>query len=328
MNQHIKLGSVDQASLTVLVDNKADLIVQSSDNIQYFTDEPLLAEHGFSVLIKLGSAEKTILWDAGVTKISLMENMHRMEIDPSGIEAIALSHGHSDHYAAMTALLVEMDRLPDHKEWESGVTADEIEAWVDECRIPLVLHPAALRERWGVNDDGFLVGPFSPPPAQIWKAFGASIVASEEPYRLYEGCWTTGYVPRTSFEQTGRPKRLRYRKGSEFRPDDLEDDQAILIHVQGKGLIVLSGCAHSGIVNTIEHARQLSGIETIYAVLGGFHLARANEDEIDQTIEYFKGINPSLIVPCHCTGLNAICRFAHEFPDQFIEGVVGTTYLF
>lgn len=328
MSTSIQLGSVDQASLTVLVDNKADLIVQSSEGIEYFRDEPLLAEHGFSALIKLGGAEKTILWDAGVTNISLMENMRRMKIDPSCIEAIALSHGHSDHYAAMTTLLMEMNRLPEPQEWGPAIEEKELETWMEAHRIPIVAHPAALRERWGVNDEGNLVGPFLPPPEQIWSALGASIVVSEEPYRLYEGCWTTGYVPRTSFENSGRPTKLRYRDGPDFHPDDLEEDQAILIHVKDKGLVVLSGCAHSGIVNTIEHARKISGIETILAVLGGFHLARASEEEIDQTIEYFKGIRPSLMVPCHCTGLNAIRRFAQEFPDQFVEGVVGTTYSF
>lgn len=328
MNEQIKLGSVDRASLTLLVENKADLIVKSSDGVQYFTDEPLLSEHGFSVLIRLGDQEYTILWDAGVSKVALLENMRRMKIDVSSIEAIALSHGHSDHFEGMTPLLMEMNRLPESKEWDPAPTADAIEAWLDEFRIPIVVHPAALRERWWVNDDGNLEGPFFPPPEGIWKALGASIILSEGPFRLDDGCWTTGYVPRNSFEHMGRFEQLRYRKGSEFLPDDLEEDQAILIHVQDKGLVVLSGCAHSGIVNTIEYAKNFSGIETIHAVIGGFHLARADEDEIDQTIDYFKEINPSLIVPCHCTGLNAIRRFAQEFPDQFTEGVVGTTYHF
>jgi 7,8-dihydropterin-6-yl-methyl-4-(beta-D-ribofuranosyl)aminobenzene 5'-phosphate synthase len=328
MNKSINMGSVDQASLTVLVDNKADLIVESSDVVEYYRDEPLLAEHGFSVLIKLGDQEKLILWDAGVSNVAMMENMRRMKIDVSSIDKIALSHGHSDHYAAITALLTEMDRLPDSKEWGSSIKEEEIEAWMDEFRIPIIAHPAALRERWGVNDEGNLVGPFLPPPEKVWRAMGATIVESEDPFCLSEGCWTTGYVPRTSFEQTGKPKKLRYRKGSDFHPDQLEEDQAILIHVRDKGLVVLSGCAHAGIVNTIEQARNISGIETVFAVIGGFHLARASDEEIDQTIEYFKGIAPSLIVPCHCTGLKAICRFAQEFPDQFIEGVVGTTYSF
>jgi 7,8-dihydropterin-6-yl-methyl-4-(beta-D-ribofuranosyl)aminobenzene 5'-phosphate synthase len=328
MSKNLDIGSVDQASLTLMVDNKADLIVDSSEGVKYFTEAPLLAEHGFSVLIKLNDEEKAILWDAGVSNVALLENLRRMKIDLSFIGKIALSHGHRDHYAAMTDLLVEMDVLPEDKEWGATVKTQEIDAWVDEFRIPIVAHPASLRERWWVNDHGNLEGPFFPPPEQAWKALGANIVLSEESFRLEDGCWTTGYIPRTSFERSGRSDKLRYREGPDFYPDDLEEDQAILINVEGKGLVVLSGCAHSGIVNTIEYARNLAQIDTIFAVIGGFHLARSNEAEINQTIDYFHEINPSLIVPCHCTGLKAICRFAQEFPGQFVEGVVGATFLF
>jgi 7,8-dihydropterin-6-yl-methyl-4-(beta-D-ribofuranosyl)aminobenzene 5'-phosphate synthase len=325
---NIDIGSVDQVSLTVMVDNKADLIVESSEQVKYFTKVPLLAEHGFSVLIRLDNKGSAILWDAGVSKVALLENFRRMKIDVTSIHKIALSHGHLDHYAAMTDVLEALDILPEDKEWGATVKAEEVETWIEASRIPIVAHPAALRERWWVNDKGNFVGPFFPPPEQEWQALGAKIALSEEPYRLDNGCWTTGYIPRVSFEKSGRSEKLRYRKGSDFHPDDLEEDQAIVINIEGKGLVVLSGCAHSGIVNTIAYAMSFSKIDTIYAVIGGFHLARASDDEIDQTIEYFREVKPSFIIPCHCTGLHAISRFAQEFPDQFIEGVVGTTYLF
>jgi len=327
MSNPTNMGSVKQASLTVMVDNKADLIVESSDQVKYFTDEPLLAEHGFSVLIQLEDSESKILWDAGVSRVALMENFRRMKLDVASIEKIALSHGHLDHYAAMTDLLVEMDLLPQDKEWDASVKAEEIKEWIEGSRIPIVAHPAAFRERWGQKDDDTLVGPFLPPPDQEWQAVGAKIVLSEEPHQLAPGCWTTGYIPRKSFEKTGRSKKLRYRKGSNFVPDDLEDDQAIVINIEGKGLIILSGCAHSGIVNTIMYASEFFNIDRIYAVIGGFHLARASDDEIKQTIEYIRSIEPSLVIPSHCTGFRAISRFSQEMPDEFIEGVVGTTYL-
>ena len=100
-----------------------------------------------------------------------------------------------------------------------------------------------------------------------------------------------------------------------------------MINIEGKGLIILSGCAHSGIVNTITYASEFFNIDRIYAVIGGFHLARASDDEIEQTIEYIRSIEPTLVTPSHCTGFRAISRFAQEMPDEFIEGVVGTTYL-
>ena len=327
MQNSINFGSVDHVSITVLVDNKADLIVESSDQVKYFTDKPLLAEHGYSVLIQLGDLERGILWDAGVSKIALLENMRLMKLESSSIGKIALSHGHHDHYAAMTELLTGMNLLPEEKEWDTSVKAEDIEEWLESFRIPIVAHPAAFRERWWVKDDGTMVGPFLPPPAGEWQAAGAKIVLSEDPYKLEPGCFTTGFIPRVSFEDSGRSKKLRYRSGSDFFPDDLEDDQAIVINVSGKGLIVLSGCAHSGIVNTIKHAKDYFKIDSIYAVIGGFHLARASDDEIDRTIDYIQSIAPRLVIPSHCTGLHAISRFAQEMPDEFVEGVVGITYL-
>jgi 7,8-dihydropterin-6-yl-methyl-4-(beta-D-ribofuranosyl)aminobenzene 5'-phosphate synthase len=323
------MGSVGTAAVTVLVDNKADLIVRSTERVKYFTDEPLLAEHGYSVLIQLEDSEERILWDAGVSRVALMENVRRMKVDVAAIKRIALSHGHSDHYMAMTDMLAAMDLVPQGKEWAAGSAGpSEVEAWLGESRVPLVAHPAAFRERWWQKDDGNLLGPFQPPPEQEWQAMGAELVLTEEPARLGPGCWTTGYIPRKSFEQSGRPKEMRYREGAAFLPDDVEDDQAIVLNVQGKGLVVLSGCAHSGIVNTIEHARRISGEDRVHAVMGGFHLARAPEEEIEQTVDYLLGLELDMVVPSHCTGLKAISRIARAMPEQFVEGVVGAAYRF
>ncbi|MGD8456106.1 MAG: MBL fold metallo-hydrolase [Anaerolineales bacterium] len=318
---------VENVSITILIDNKADIIVKSNDTVVYFTEKPLLAEHGFSALIQLDRANEKILWDAGVSEKALIENMHRMRLDPRDISIIALSHGHFDHFAGMTTLLKEMDLTPEAKEWGKKASQKEIEDYIEDSKIPIVAHPAAFRERWSKKDDGVLEGPFPSPPTQEWEAVGAKIILSPEPYRLGHGCWTTGYVPRKSFEKIGRPTRLFYRNGSDFLPDDLDEDQAIVINVKDKGLVVLSGCAHSGIVNTINHAKEFTGIDTIYAIVGGFHLARASADEIKKTIDFIKKEKPMYVVPSHCTGFQAISRFAQEMPDEFIEGIVGTTYV-
>ena len=321
-----KMGHVEKVSLTVLVDNKANLIVESNETMKYFTEKPLLAEHGFSVLIQVDDSEEKLLWDAGVSEKTLLKNMRRMELDIHAISMIALSHGHSDHYAGMTALLKAMDLSPQAKEWPGPVSQQDIEQLLRQAQIPIVSHPAAYRERWWKKEDGTLVGPFEPAPRQEWEAAGARIVTSSEPYQLMAGCWTTGYVPRKSFETSGIPKQLLYREGSEFLPDGLEEDQAIVIHVKDKGLVILSGCAHSGIVNSIEWAKSFTGIDKVYAVIGGFHLARATEEEIAKTIAYVKREKPTFVAPSHCTGFQAISRFAGEMPDEFIEGVVGITY--
>jgi len=333
-----EFGAVNAVNITILVDNRADLIVKSSDTIKYFTDKALLAEHGFSALVHFPSdipveqmdehstSHGDILWDAGFSRVALMENFRRMELDPRSVGAIALSHGHDDHFTALSDFLAAMDLGAEPKEWSEPITADKVDAWMDANRVPVIAHPAAFRERWGEKEDGTRVGPFAPPPRLEWEALGAAIRCSEGPAQLRSGCWTTGYVPRKSFEQSGRPARLYYRQGDILVPDDLEEDQAIVIQVRGKGLVVLSGCAHAGIVNTIHYAREISGVDRVFAVIGGFHLARSKPEEIQATIDAIQSLKPELVVPCHCTGFDAICAFSKQMPEQFVPGVVGATY--
>jgi 7,8-dihydropterin-6-yl-methyl-4-(beta-D-ribofuranosyl)aminobenzene 5'-phosphate synthase len=325
----VNFGSARSAAITLLVDNYADLLLEPTDTVKRYTDKPLLAEHGFSALIDLDQGETCILWDAGVSQITLLENARRMQIDLSKIGQIALSHGHSDHTTSLTEVLKAMDVKAKPKEWAIDSPVEELQQWSAGRRVPVIVHPAAFRERWGVRKDGSKFGPFLPPAWEEWQALGAEILRSKSPYQLARGCWTSGFIPRQSFEQSGRsPGRTVYREANGFIPDDIEDDQAIVIEIADKGLIVLSGCAHSGIVNTINYAREISGVEQVLAVLGGFHLARATDDEIEHTVAELKNFNPALISPSHCTGFKASAALASQMPGAFVQASVGTTYLF
>lgn len=323
----VEWGETQDVAVTVLVDNQADLIAKSTDTVKRFSG-PLLAEHGFAALIDLRAAGVRVLWDAGLSRTALIENAREMEIDLSTIDVIALSHGHSDHTGAMAAAIERAAWRPTVREWKEDAPMDEIVAWSSGKRVPLVAHPAAFRERWAKRADGTRVGPILDAPRAAWEAAGAEIVLSEGPYRLAPGCWTTGAVPRTSFEKAGTPGNRFYRQEAAFLPDHIEDDQSLVIHVRDKGLVILSGCAHAGILNTIRYARQISGVDRVWAVLGGFHLAPANEDEIARTVDEIASMNPALISPTHCTGFRAMSHFAARLPDAFVLSLVGTTYLF
>jgi len=329
-------GETGNVAVTVLVDNRADLMVKSTETVIRFNEEPLLAEHGFAALVELMDAGKTILWDAGVTDIALPENMRRMKIDPAVIDIIALSHGHGDHTAAMTDVIKAMGRpacrgagrQPSARKWDKDATMEEIRTWVRGHPVPLIAHPAVFRERWKIQKDGSKYGPVLPPPRQAWEAAGAEIVLCEGPHELGPGCWTTGAVPRLSFEKAGRSSTRAYREGETFFRDDIEDDQAIVINVKDKGLVIVAGCAHSGIVNTVNYGREISGVDRVWAILGGLHLAPADDEEIQRTIDEIKKMGPVMVVPTHCTGFKAISQFARQMPDEFVLGAVGTKYLF
>ncbi len=321
-------GETHDVAITVLVDNHADLIVKSTDEVKYHTQTPLLAEHGFSALVDLKDAGLRILWDAGITRIALLENIQRMKIDPQTIDLMALSHGHGDHTAAFTDVIKAMALHPEPKKWDHLPTADEVEDWGSQDRKPLIAHPAAFYERWVQRDNGEMYGPLQPAPRAEWEAAGADVILTEDPYQLGPGCWTTGVVPRLSFEHAGVSKRLLSRQGDTYHKNLIEDDQAIVINVKDKGLVVLSGCAHSGIVNTVNYAQRISGVDKIWAIIGGFHLAPASDEDIQKTIDTVKGYQPHLVVPTHCTGFRAIQQFALQMADVFKLGVVGATYLF
>jgi 7,8-dihydropterin-6-yl-methyl-4-(beta-D-ribofuranosyl)aminobenzene 5'-phosphate synthase len=277
--------------------------------------------------VELKEAGVRILWDAGISTTALLENARLMKIDLTTVDLIALSHGHRDHYAAMTDVLRRIVRRPESREWPSDAPMDEMRAWGTPHKVPLIAHPAAFRERWGIAKDGRKFGPHVAPRAE-WEAAGAEIVLSEGPYQLGPGCWTTGTVPRHSFEQAGTPPSFAYRDGDLFIRETLDDDQAIAIHVRDKGLVVLCGCAHSGILNTVRYAREISGVDQVYAILGGFHLAPAKDDEITRAIDEIIELQPAMVVPSHCTGFKAIAQFSSRMPEQFVQGVAGTKYLF
>ncbi len=327
MSATAKFGTVPSAEITILVDSIAGMLARSTETVKRFNAGPLIAEPGFAVLIDLPGGPK-LLWDAGASGSAVLENLRRMEIDPTSIDAIALSHGHWDHVAGLSDILRTVRRPQELKMFPAGTPDEELIDYARPKTIPLIVHPAIFRERWSCLKDGRRYGPMSPTNRTEWEALGAELIESEAPYRIAAGCWSTGYVPRESFETEGRvPDRMRYRDGDRFLPDDTDDDQSIVLHVDGKGLVVVSGCAHAGIVNTVEYARKMSGVDRVHAILGGFHLGRSSEGEVAKTVDAIAAMDPSMIVPTHCTGFDAMRRFADRLPDAFVLATVGTKYI-
>lgn len=325
-----KFDSVTGFSVTALVDNMTDMLLKSTDEVKRYTQEsgdPLLAEHGLSFLIEFEEPKMKILMDAGFTEVTLMENIDRMGIDPTAIDQIVLTHGHPDHIMSMSKVIKEIAGIPKPQNWNEKTENADIELWMDKQKVPVVCHSAAFRERWKVFPDGKKYGPMIT-PINAWEAIGAKMVVSDEPYKLTEGCWTTGGVPRKTFEKSGTPEIFAYRDKEGFHRDFVDDDLAVVVNVQGKGLVIISGCAHSGIINTINQAKEISGVNKVFGIIGGFHLISSTAEEIQKTIDEVKVLNPHIIVPTHCTGFPAILQFATQMPETFVLGVVGTTYKF
>jgi 7,8-dihydropterin-6-yl-methyl-4-(beta-D-ribofuranosyl)aminobenzene 5'-phosphate synthase len=322
----ITLSAVDEIKITLVMDNSLDILMPSSEVAKRFFFSPRwldkfkaspnlfegklpYAEHGFSALISVRKGEKrgVVLFDTGVSKKGILWNMDALEIDLAEIQAIVLSHGHADHAMGLPGFI---ERLGSRN-------------------VPLVLHPDAYLDRKLVLPNGIELS-LPAPKKQDLQRENIEIVESVGPSMLVdEMLLVSGEVSRTTDFETGFPIHHAHRHG-EWEPDPLiMDDQCAIIKVKGKGLVIITGCGHSGIINTIRNAQRITGIDQVYAVIGGFHLSGAVfEPVIPQTIAALKEINPRYVMPGHCTGWRATHQIAQAMPEAFIANSVGTELVF
>jgi 7,8-dihydropterin-6-yl-methyl-4-(beta-D-ribofuranosyl)aminobenzene 5'-phosphate synthase len=267
-----------------------------------------MAEHGFSALItvKQGDNSGAVLFDTGVTRKGLLHNLDALEIDAKDIQAIVLSHGHPDHAMGLPGLI---DRLGTR-------------------HLPLVLHPDAYLERKLILPNGAEIGLPAPKVADFRRE-NIEIIEEVGPSMLVNDLvLVSGEVTRTTDFEKGFPIH-HARHDKTWEPDPLiMDDQCAIIKVRGQGLVIVTGCGHSGIINIIRHAQALTGVRSIYAVVGGFHLTGGLfEPIIPVTIAALEKIKPRYLMPGHCTGWSATHQIARAMPEAFIPNSVGTTLI-
>lgn len=265
--------------------------VQITTLINNVMPKPLSAEHGLSFWIEYGG--KNILFDTGQTD-ALVKNAELLDIDLSKTDAIVLSHGHYDHSGGLEAVL--------------SLAPNEA----------VYLHPNAPKMRYSCPP-GKPLKNISMPPAACQKIADAvskgSIIYTAGPESIYPGLMVTGTIPRTTrYEDSGSPFYL----DKESRTvDSLDDDQALMISTCN-GLVVILGCAHAGLINTLDYVTTLTQ-RPIYAVLGGTHLRSASKERLKKTFEAIKKYELKIIAPCHCSGSDAINEFKSRFPNAFLD---------
>jgi 7,8-dihydropterin-6-yl-methyl-4-(beta-D-ribofuranosyl)aminobenzene 5'-phosphate synthase len=323
----VDLKPVDRVSITTLVDNNLDVLMPDSGPVRRWgpvgtagpvpvipaelaegskTADFVKAEHGYSALveIEIGGRRHRILFDAGVSPDGLVDNLDRLAISPETFEGIVLSHGHFDHVMGLEGLARRLGARD----------------------LPVMIHPEFWTRRRVVSPSGEWELPV--PSKSRMEDAGFSIVEDRQPSILFEGALLiTGEVDRTTGFEQGMSIHQAWRDDG-WQPDPLIlDDQALLLQVAGKGLVVLTGCGHSGIINIIRYAKKLTGIDRLYAVIGGFHLTGGLfEPIIPQTIAALKSEQPQVVIPAHCTGWRATTELATHLPEAFIPNSVGSRY--
>jgi 7,8-dihydropterin-6-yl-methyl-4-(beta-D-ribofuranosyl)aminobenzene 5'-phosphate synthase len=319
----VRLPEVDEVRVTTMVDNIFDALLASAEGVtrasrgagrtaaaQFAGGQAvagLRAEHGFSALVTVqrGNASSTLLFDTGASPDALAVNAERLGIDVGALQGVVLSHGHYDHAGGFDGLARLRGR--------SG--------------LPLTVHPAVwTRRRLELPAGQGLEMPTLSRGALQREGF--EVIERRQPSLLAGGILITGEVDRVTDFEHGMPQEHQAWDGNVWRHDPaVIDDQALVINVRGRGLVIITGCGHAGVVNIIRHAIRLTGVSKLLALIGGFHLSGpAFEPVIGPTVAALTDLAPELIVPAHCTGWRAQHTLAAALPHAWVQTSVGTTY--
>ncbi len=312
MRSEVALQAVDSVDVTIVVDNSVDILLPSSEAVRraplvwdWYQGDRLVAEHGFSLLLTVQSQNQsgTVLLDAGLGRETAVHNLDVLGIRVGDLRAVVLSHGHLDHHGGLEGIVRRVGRP----------------------RMPLVLHPDAWRERKMVFPTGTEMH-WPPPSRDDLEREGVDVMEERRPSLLLDGTvLVTGQIDRATNFEKGMPMQYA-RTSMGWEPDAWTwDDQALVLNLEGKGLVVLSSCSHAGIINVLRYAQRLTGVRKVHAVVGGLHLTgELFEPVIPRTIEELAAIGPDVVVPCHCTGWKAAHELARRLPHAFIQSSVGT----
>lgn len=322
----IALEPVDRIRVTILMDNVTDPLIPDQGEVTRLSwpkaltgalprvttplvpdgvPDALVAEPGFSALISVEreGREHTLLFDTGVSPHGVVENMRRLGLSLGDVEAIVLSHGHWDHVTGMEGVARALGRRG----------------------LPVLIHPEFWARR-RITFPGLEPAELPSTSRSALEGVGFEIVEEQRPsFLLDRSVLITGEVDRTTEFETGFKGHEAFR--CSWEPDPLIlDDQALVARIRDRGLFVLSGCGHAGIVNTLRYVQRLTGERRIAGVIGGFHLSGPMfEPIIPPTVAAFDELAPGLLAPAHCTGWKAVRQLASRFPEAFVPSTVGTT---
>ncbi|MFE2823381.1 MBL fold metallo-hydrolase [Streptomyces sp. NPDC059271] len=319
----IRLKPVDDVRVTILMDNTFDALLTGDGRTTrvgfgpvhepagQFTDERtavgLTAEHGFSALVTVrrDGHETSLLFDAGLSPTGIVTNADRLGIRLGDLQGVILSHGHFDHAGGLAGLARRLG----------------------PGRMPMTIHPYAWTPRRVHDDHSTFDMPTLSKKALTGEGF--DVIERSRPSLLVDASiLITGEIDRTTdFEHGMPPPHQAWNDGTWSHDPTVIDDQALVVNLKDRGLVVLTGCGHAGVINIVRHAQRLTGVTPLHALLGGFHLSGpAFEPVITPTVTALTRLAPRLIAPGHCTGWRAQHALAAALPDAWTTSSSGTTY--
>jgi 7,8-dihydropterin-6-yl-methyl-4-(beta-D-ribofuranosyl)aminobenzene 5'-phosphate synthase len=309
----IAIPEVDKLRVWTLTDNYYDALRPDSKitrRCRVVPGKSIHAEHGLAYFVETHVNRETnaCMFDFGLDADGVMKNMEILDLDLGKTSAFALSHGHFDHWGGAVEILKQnRARIAKNAPFYTGE-----EAFLRRY----TLRPGTKE----IVDIGQL-------EKKDIETLGLRVMEIKNPMQIIPGAWCTGNIERVTEYEKALPNLLVERNG-QCETDDFKGEQALCFKVKSKGLVVLSGCGHAGIVNTVKHAQKITGINEVHAILGGFHLINAKPEVIRNTVDAIHAMKPDYIAPTHCTGFEALVAFNNRMPDEFILNTAGTQYTF
>jgi len=279
-----KLDALDNLKITVLAE----------DSVLY--ESPYLGQHGVSFLVEgvSGGDIKRILVDVGQNSEALLSNMRTVGISPSIINTIVLTHCHYDHTQGIVRMLREIDKKD----------------------VPVIAHPSIFRLHFVTQPYPRHVGIMPGDSKEEIEKAGGSLSLTKDPLVIMPGIMTTGEVRReTDFEEVRLG--LKTIENGRVVDDLMLDDISVIANVKDKGLVIITGCSHAGIINIANQAIELTGNNKIEDIIGGLHLVEASDTVIRRTVEELSKLNVAWISAGHCTGFKAQVELHLAFGERF-----------
>jgi 7,8-dihydropterin-6-yl-methyl-4-(beta-D-ribofuranosyl)aminobenzene 5'-phosphate synthase len=277
------MGEVESIRITTLIENCSGY------------GSNLVAQHGISFIldVKTSRLHKKILIDTGPETQSTLKNMELLGINPQEIDYIFLTHCHYDHTSALTGILKAIGR-----------------------ETPVIAHSTIFRENYIFQPCLINAGLTSENGKEKVLLNNGRLILIDEPFNIMDGVISTGQIERTTnFEDTGI---ITYNvENGKIVKDNILDDMSIVVNIKDKGIFIITGCSHSGIINIIRHSIKITGINKVYGVLGGFHLLNASEERIEKTITMLKDMDIPIVGGGHCTGFYAQAKMSLELGEKF-----------
>lgn len=276
-----------------------------------------VGEWGYAALVEVDG--KKILFDTGARPETVLNNAGELGLDLGAVDTVILSHHHWDHTGGLVAL---------RRNFLESNPAAIGQAHVGEgIFLPRSMDPEAMKRFANIGPPQELLVKMSD-IREEYEAMGGSFIVHDEPYEIQPGVWITGPIPRIH-EERNWTKFNRIERDGAYEEDTLPEDQALVLDTVD-GLVVIAGCGHSGIVNTLEYARKITGDKPVLAVIGGFHMMSLTDEKVAWTGEKMREFGVQHVIGAHCTGINAVAGLreaGHLDRSHAVVGTVGSTFV-